>query len=357
MKYNSDHKCNFSHIVVDAINISTGGGLVLLKYLCDELINSSAKFVLVVDTKKNAIKIEGCAVVHCDNSLLARYKFYAGIEDELKPDVVFCFGNFPPPLRLSCRVYTYFHRPALAKMNLHLASWSQRMSYRAKRFLLWAWRKNTRIFIFQSAVVRENFIRTYGQSISTKIIPFYNTAQYDKLATEKSNSSDRIERFIYVSNDAPHKNHGVLLDAWEELHGQGIHPQLLLTLPLASQFEQRVHYLNEKGCNIVNVGQLDHQVILDETKKSKYVIFPSIAETLGLGLVEGFYLGCHVIAADLPYTQEVVIPSFKFNPFSSSAIASTVLQSLKTPITSDTELVLDNKINDLLQLLLGKTLN
>jgi hypothetical protein len=64
-----------------------------------------------------------------------------------------------------------------------------------------------------------------------------------------------------------------------------------------------------------------------------------------------------VIAADLPYTQEVVIPSFKFNPFSSSAIASTVLQSLKTPITSDTELVLDNKINDLLQLLLGKTLN
>jgi glycosyltransferase involved in cell wall biosynthesis len=298
-----------------------------------------------------SIDIDGCSIVHCNNSLLSRYKFYANLEKELQPSVVFCFGNFPPPLRLSCRVYTYFHRPALAKINLHLASWSQRMSYKAKRFLLWVWKENTRMFIFQTAVVQENFLRTYGQGISTEIIPFYNTTQYNRPASDSSDSSDRIERFIYVSNDAPHKNHGALLDAWKELHEQGVHPQLLLTLPVSSRFEQRVKFLNKEGCNIINVGQLDHQVILDETKKSKYVIFPSIAETLGLGLVEGFYLGCHVIAADLPYTKEVVIPSFEFDPFSSSAIAFAVLQSLETSVAPGTELVLDNKIDDLLLLL------
>jgi hypothetical protein len=115
MKRKYEHSTNSSPIVVDAINISTGGGLVLLKYLCDELIGNLMDFILVVDENKNTIDIDGCSIVHCNNSLLSRYKFYANLEKELQPSVVFCFGNFPPPLRLSCRVYTYFHRPALAR--------------------------------------------------------------------------------------------------------------------------------------------------------------------------------------------------------------------------------------------------
>ena len=355
MKQNDSHNAIKGPLLVDAINISTGGGLVLLKYLCDEIKSNQIDFFIVTDTNTNPINTDNYAVIHCANSLRARYGFFAKLEEQLKPSAVFCFGNFPPPLRLSCPVYTYFHRPALAKMNLHLASLSQKVSYRAKRLLLWAWRKNTDIFLFQSTVVQSNFLATYGNDISTRILPFYDVDEYDDLAVSTDRPEKIKNRFVYVSNDAPHKNHARLLEAWEELNERGVHPQLILTLPAGSRFEEKIGALNKAGCNVTNIGQVSHQEVLRETLKSEYVIFPSIAETLGLGLVEGFYLGCTVIAADLPYTREVVIPSFGFDPFSSSSIANTVIQAMKSSAAPATELVLANEINDLLGLLVRGT--
>ena len=47
---------------------------------------------------------------------------------------------------------------------------------------------------------------------------------------------------------------------------------------------------------------------------SEFLIFPSLTESFGLGLIEAIECGCIVIGADLPYTYEVCEPSLVFNP-------------------------------------------
>ena len=343
-------------LIVDAINITSGGGLVLLKYLASALRDSGAPYRIVSDLSVVGLDLEGYETTHCTNTFLSRWRFYQDVEQVFEPTTVFCFGNFPPSQGLSCNVITYFHRPALANMNLDLISTTQRIEYFFKQLLLRAWLKNSDLFLFQSTLIERHFKKVYGQEVKSAVIPFYDSKAYQSFLLDKDSRLKKINRFIYVSNDAPHKNHGALLKAWELLNDTEIHPVLILTLPANSRFLPYIKRLNKKGCKILNLGQVNHDTVLQETLNSTHVIFPSLAETLGLGLVEGVILGCKVVAADLKYTYEVVRPSYTFVPSSPKSICSTVQAVLNDASFGDkTTLRLNNNISDLLDLLTKST--
>ena len=56
------------------------------------------------------------------------------------------------------------------------------------------------------------------------------------------------------------------------------------------------------------------------------MVFPSLTESFGLGLVESMMAKCPVAAADLPYAHEVCgDAAVYFNPNNSESIANTII--------------------------------
>ena len=58
--------------------------------------------------------------------------------------------------------------------------------------------------------------------------------------------------------------------------------------------------------NIEYLGQLKHQELINHYSISKYLIFPSLKESFGLPLVEGFQSDCIILASDLNFVHEVL---------------------------------------------------
>lgn len=334
-------------VYLDALNIDTGGGLVLLSYLEQQLMAESLDYRIMV-RKKNVAEDETKAVLG-KPTVLGRYKIYRKeIADKEPGAVVFCFGNFPPPYHLECKVITYFHRPALANMNLERATRAQKFKYFLKKMYLSSLCRNSDIFQFQSQVIADAFTKTYPAcTAEVQIVPFFKLKHYEGLAL-RVDPDAKEDIFLYVSDDAPHKNHRFLLLAWGELLKRGLTPRLQLTLPENSRFAPLLNALVAQGANIENLGFMPHVEVLEYTLRARYVIFPSLAETMGLGLVEAIFCGCTILAADLPYTYAVLDPPFVFDPRDSDSIADCVQKALVEASPPPAKMIMQNKIGTLL---------
>ena len=106
-----DPKNNKTQILIDAIHINNGGGLVLL----DELIKKTAWsdradyfFLLDERIKSRDLKFGNCRVEYLRASIISRLIFYTYYGNKFRS--VLCFGNLPPPIRLKARTSTYFHQ-------------------------------------------------------------------------------------------------------------------------------------------------------------------------------------------------------------------------------------------------------
>lgn len=334
-------------VYLDALNIDTGGGLVLLSYLEEQLESEGLDYQILV-RKKSVAKNEAKAVVGTP-SVMGRYQIYRKtVRDELPGVVVFCFGNFPPPYSLNCKVITYFHRPALVDMNLERATRAQKVKYALKKIYLSALSGNSDVFQFQSQVIADAFAKTYpGCRAELQVVPFFKLKHYESLALRVEEDT-KEEVFIFVSNDAPHKNHRYLLLAWGELLRRGLTPRLQLTLPEGSRFLPLLDALVRQGARVENLGLMPHEEVLEYTLRARYVVFPSLAETLGLGLVEAIYCGCTILAADLPYTYQVLKPPFIFDPRQPESIADCVEKALIAAAPPEAKMIMKNKISSLL---------
>ena len=179
---------------------------------------------------------------------------------------------------------------------------------------------------------------------------FLTKTNCDQFCSSVEGRNNR-EGFIFLSDDRPHKNHLRLLDAWEKLKTEfEIAPKLHLTIPntntaLVSKIEQ----LNALGCDISNHGLMDRDEALQLIASCEYSIFPSLLETLGLGMIEGSLLGTKVICSNDKTLEHVIQPSASFDPMSVDSIASTVFEAIKDCPTP--EIRLKNEIDQLLQLL------
>ena len=80
------------------------------------------------------------------------------------------------------------------------------------------------------------------------------------------------------------------------------------------------------------------------------MIFPSLAESFGLGLIEAIECGCKVIGADLPYTYEVCEPSIVFDPMDDESIFEAFEKSLDDAVKTSSPKIRNN-INELINIL------
>lgn len=333
-------------IFVDALFINKGGGAVLLQYLIEKILSQPRKeqFFFLLDPRfdKPSVLVDNYAVI--PNKMSERIRFYK--EHKSKFTKVFCFANTPPPVKLNVPVYTYFHNQKLLEApgkKFTKMYFSQYLKY----LVVKQYNKNTDFYIVQTphmvAAITGLGLKDTAHCLT---IPFYDSEKY-KTGYKLFNERPKDE-FVFISNPSPQKNYPLLLDAWEYLLEKGIKPRLHVTIDdTAPHFISRVNELNARGAKIVNHVYLDPRELYFNCP---YLIFPSIVESFGLPLIEAVDSGMKVIASDLPYVHDVVVPSLTFDPYNKMSIADAVMKALDRDLPFP-KIVTNNEIDKLIELL------
>lgn len=333
-------------ILVDAIYINNSGGKVLLDYLIENLESTGIHIHYLLDSRviqNHPIINSGNDVTYLKAGLKSRHKFYK--ENRNKFSKVLCFGNLPPSLKLKAEVSTYFHQPLFIKFpdNLNLVN---KITIRIKMMILNSIKKNTDRWIVQSENVKQGLLEKYNlNKEDVNIIPFFPPLPI-------VHNIIRVKhKFVYISNVGVHKNHQKLIEGFCRFYDKYKIGELGLTINENAAFEiELIRSLQQKGYPIINFGFIERAKLAEIYASSEYLIFPSLAESFGLGLIEAIQSGCKVIGANLPYTFAICQPSITFNPNSVEEIAEVFEKSLNMDVKPTVSKV-HNEIESLIKLL------
>jgi glycosyltransferase involved in cell wall biosynthesis len=335
-------------ILIDALFINKGGGAVLLQYLIEQILKHSQKddFFFLLDPRFERPETLNKNYTVINNKMSDRLRFYKTHRNDYSK--VFCFANTPPPIRIKAPVYTYSHNQKLLE--------APKQKFKRKYFKLYLkylviklYNKNTDYYIVQTPHMVEELLATgLKDGAHCLQIPFYDDSKY---ANGQKPFNERVEdEFVFISNPSPQKNYPTLLDAWTYLLEQGHTPKLHVTIDHTGPlFLARVNELNARGARIVNHVYVDPE---DLYFNCRYLIFPSVMESFGLPLIEAADSGMKVIASDLPYVHDVIVPSLTFDPMNKVSIAEAVLKALRTELPSSRVIAL-NEVNKLVALLVA----
>jgi glycosyltransferase involved in cell wall biosynthesis len=181
----------------------------------------------------------------------------------------------------------------------------------------------------QRAVSQWYAARDSSQAPVVRVLPFVNALpnpiERDGLLPEWD--------FVYVADGEAHKNHRVLVEAWQLLAQDGLHPSLALTLSHRDAVLKREleALAAEDGLRIKDLGQMTHENVLSLYATAKAMIFPSTSESFGLPLIEARHLGLPILASELDYVRDVCSPVHTFDPTSAVSIARAVKRFLEVP--------------------------
>lgn len=332
-------------LLIDALNIKSGGGTTLLKYLIKKLEKEGREFRVLLDLE---------ADVGCDETKIIRLRFNKfnkkrSLKKILNSDnysVLLCFGNFPPPFQfLDGQVYTFLQSMYIADRHIKLTNypWLVRLYTRLSNLYFAIYLRYTDFVIVQGYHVLQRLLCSYSiKSNRCLILPFYPSSGRTNKVFKK------YEEFVYISTGERHKNHFNLFKAWEYLSDTPYIRTLHVTID--SKLFKTLLQQFPRAKNIINHGFINRKSVSDLLERSYYCIYPSTLETIGLGLIESVEFGCKVIASDLPFVHEVLEPSLTFNPYDYLSIANSVRIALTNDI-QDSKILLNDNIDELIDLL------
>ena len=249
-------------------------------------------------------------------------------------DVILCFHGLPPQLPNASRILVflqnrhYLERPALSAFGL-----KTRLRLVFERSVGRLFRRRVSIYLVQTESMRRALANWYGESQgrpppAIRVLPFVGSDSHVDSPGPLRAQWD----FVYVADGEPHKNHRVLLAAWQLLAEEGWRPSLAITLGMrASRLKQEI----EEACiqydlRIVNLGEMQREEVLKLYRMARALIFPSTSESFGLPLVEAASVGLPILASELDYVRDVCDPAETFNAGSAVSIARAVKRFLGT---------------------------
>jgi glycosyltransferase involved in cell wall biosynthesis len=338
-------------ILIDAVYIHESGGKILLEYFINKLGIKKNRYILLLDKRLSSSYIKDTQPdsIAINPNERERSKYYNRLNENV--DTIFCFANVPPPkVKDSIKVYILFHNALILSSLFEDNGYSlkNRLSFFAKRKYIYLRNRKVYNWIVQTKSVKNKLSKQLDISKNNiHLLPFYDE---ESMTSEQLNT--RNSDFVYIADSVPQKNHLVLLKAWEILYNQyDCNVTLHLTVPKDSLYlESLIRKLNDTGMLIVNHGHSDKEEVKNLYINSKYMIFPSLAESFGLPLLEGVKCGCKVLGSDLPYIYDVIKPSAVFNPYSPESIAKVVFKSIREEGIPDSTIVIENKIYKLIKL-------
>ncbi len=346
-------------LLIEALNINSGGPAELLYYLLEELESRQIEYYILLDFRLPTRRIPNlnrCSVYK--RGFINRSKILKKHLNEQKNiKTLFCFGNYPPPflIKENIKVVTFFHNMLLLEVKntpklITKLAWTVKTLY-FKKIL-----GNSNFFIFQSKIVENSFKIKFKVPVNVNLETclFFNLPYLSKLLNKFQNQQiKRIpQSFIYPSLAYPHKNHNRLLDAWNKLYDSGLTPILYLTVPIKNvSLLEKIDFLKRKGVKINNLGVISYEAVQEQTYKCEFCIFPSLLETVGLGLIETTFLGCKILAGDLTYSRNLIKPSLVFDPLDIEDMIRAIKIALTNKNLMPATLCAQNEIEKLLAIL------
>lgn len=333
-------------ILIDALHICMGGGFNLLDYLVDNLIEIGVNFVLLKDIRcpklKSEEKIRNLIVSSTDNK--SRNKYYRTHRNDFCS--VLCFGNIPPCIHLDVPVHTYLHNVSLLKIPSDYGI-CQKMKSFLKKIYIRHLSLNTDTWIVQTSntanLVKDNLLK--GEQ-KIEIFPFFRIPN-NMNHIAKSERTD----YVFIGDYTSAKGHEYLVEAWEKLSKIGFNHTLHLTVS-ESHFTKVINSAISHGVKICNHGKISFEEVVELYNKAKATIYPSLNESLGLGIVEALKAGCDVIGCNLPYMTSVCKPSISFQPYSSDSIVEAVL-AYESGTYNESKLIIRDMVKDFIKYLLN----
>lgn len=246
-------------------------------------------------------------------------------------DCVLCFGNLPPLFRVKGNVSVFLQNRYLVELVASFGSLPLKTRLRLMLERIWlSWNrgKATRYFV-QTPTMRRLTQERLG--VQAEFAPFIPDSVM-KLAESPVDGSSLQFDFIYVASGDTHKNHMALIRAWGILADEGVFPSLALTLKQETADEVLKKIKAEsasRGLKIQNLGEIEHDRLIELYRSCGALIYPSSFESLGLPLIEARKAGLAVLAPELDYVRDITDPEETFEPRSPVSIARAVKRYMK----------------------------
>ena len=318
-------------LILHAANIHCGGGFALLKELL-RTHNFPVSWAQFDKRTKGILELPiELTQYYVTRNIISRLWAEFRLWRECKSsDVVLCFHGIPPLLPLSGRAVVFVQNRILVEQG-SLADYplQTRLRLLIERFWLLVMKEHASRYIVQTPSMAASLRTLLGAETEICVLPFASLS--DLSPTESVTNSGRKFDFLYVASGDAHKNHVTLLEAWRLLAEEGLKPSLALTVdPLTypSVAEEILRVTHDFSLNIVNLGQLSPEDILGLYQSASALIYPSKTESFGLPLIEAMHCGLPILASELDYVRDVVVPVETFDPGSPVSIARAVRRFL-----------------------------
>jgi glycosyltransferase involved in cell wall biosynthesis len=335
-------------LLIDGIYINNYGGRILLEYLIEEIEKTNTSVFYLLDSRMTDIESKikkKNNILFLKASIFNRHFFY--LKNKKKFNKIFCFGNLPPSVKTNSVVYTYFHQALYLNKKFILLPNLNFLFY-FKKIYFKIFINNTNYWIFQTDYIKNIFKQSYPEFKLYKnllTIPFYKELYYNKQIFKQK------DIYTYVSSGEDYKNHLILFNAFEFFYKKNKRGILNVTVDKRYiKLTSKINELQSIGIPIINHNFLEQEMVFELYAKTNYIIYASLIESFGLGIIEAINFNCKIIGCDLPYMYAVCQPSLNFNPLNINDIVSKLELSLENNI-KDSKRLAQNEIKKLLNIL------
>lgn len=344
-------------VLIDSVYINKSGGKILLEYLINYIIKNNIHdryFFLLDERIRSDINfihppINFCFLKSGENKRKIFYK-----EKIYLFNSVFCFANVPPPIKIeNKKVSIYFHNILLADLSQANLSYYEILKFSIKNFYIKLKNNSNYSWIVQTSIIGDLLNKEFRINKNNIFeVPFFNLCLFNNC---NQSFEGGFNNYLYIADCSKQKNHLRLLNAWDKFTNANKFEKITLnlTLPKSSckALFQKIEYLKKTGRNIINHTDCTPIEIKELYMKCNYLIFPSLAESFGLPLLEATSAGCKIIASNMPYVFKVIEPSLVFNPNEEDSIVSALLESRDYKNIKDSKLIVKDKIDHLLNII------
>lgn len=322
------------NIIINAHNIHTGGGYVLLLDFLRYLAKTDTEVVVCIDCRANidlfpkSDKINYRLIKNNTASRFFNEIFVRKISSSF--DVFINFTNIPSVFRLNCLNILFLQNNLLvSKFIFKPLNFNLILKLFLIRFLLRLLIKKTNLIYVQSKTMLEDLVRLGIGDSKIRVRPFADNSSYKFVS--RTSSKNKYCTFIYPASSAPHKNHINLFKAMKVVFEYGIQFKLYVTLDDLSFKRLCIDCDLDSLVNnlfIENIGDVSHEKIIQYYSFSDALVFPSFSESFGLPLYEAKVLDLPVIASELDFVRDIVCPVQTFDPNSYISISRAITRFL-----------------------------
>ena len=335
-------------ILFDSVYVHNGGGKEILDLIIHYVYKHNLEnyFLFLLDRRDTVPahsnkKIDFLKISPSEKGRKNFYRQHKNFES------YFCLSNVPPPIYIDNPCGIYFHNDLFLNPFKSNLGFTMTIKNWIKKTYIISKMNKSHEWCVQTELMKKKLNKVYG--IENNKIHVYPIFDSNKIKSKKTNNS-----FVYVCNSSKHKNHKRLMNAFI-IASNKTECKLHLKLTLSdNDFKKSEYNRTNTPHNLLieNIGVVSKEKLSNLYLESKFLIYPSLNESLGLPLIEAVNRDCFIIASNKKYVNEVVNPSIVFNPYSSESISEAIIKSISNKSLKKSELIIENKIDTFVKYLL-----